>query len=411
MRTFVCVVAVVLAAASPVFGQALSHRGFVDLRAALFPQEAPRDSANVVGDALLREELFARPAPWLQVSAGVDVRGNSHDQVEQAWRVDIGDRRVLRPAISVRRLGATLTRGPLTLDLGRQFIRWGKADIVTPTDRFAPRDFINVIDSAFLGVTGARAVVQTGSDTFDVVWVPRFTPSRLPLLDQRWTVVPDSAAGFTLFRANPVLPTRDQVGFRWGHTGPGFELSASVFDGFNHQPSLRTSPTPGATPGLMVLPIYPRLRSYGVDAAVPTRWFTLKGEAATFQARDAAADDYVLYVVQVERQVGEWLLLAGYAGEVVTERRAAASFSPDRGLTKSAVARVSYTIDSNRSLAIEGAARTSGDGVYVKAEFSQARGQHWRATLAGVGLAGREDDFLGQYRRNSNVTLSLRYSF
>ncbi len=32
------------------------------------------------------------------------------------------------------------------------FIRWGRADILNPTDRFAPRDFMNVIDPDFLPV-------------------------------------------------------------------------------------------------------------------------------------------------------------------------------------------------------------------------------------------------------------------
>jgi len=49
--------------------------------------------------------------------------------------------------------------------------------------------------------------------------------------------------------------------------------------------------------------------------------------------------------------------------------------------------------------------------VYAKAEYSQARGQHWRTTIAAVAIGGRAGDFLGQYRRNSHVKASLRYSF
>ena len=50
-------------------------------------------------------------------------------------------------------------------------------------------------------------------------------------------------------------------------------------------------------------------------------------------------------------------------------------------------------------------------GVYGKVEYSQARGQHWRATITVAGIGGHSDDFLGQYRRNSHVALLLRYSF
>jgi hypothetical protein len=150
---------------------------------------------------------------------------------------------------------------------------------------------------------------------------------------------------------------------------------------------------------------------YGGDAALPTRWVTVKGEAAYFTSPSQTTDEYVLYVIQLERQTGEWVLVGGYAGEAVTARRALLTFAPDRGMARSAVGRASYTIDVNRSLAVEAAVRTSGGGEYAKVEYSQAYGGHWRATAAAVAIAGHADDFLGQYRRNAHATVLLRYSF
>src|SRR6185503_14819233 len=162
-------------------------------------------------------------------------------QVDDSWRLDAGDRGATRPRLSVRRLSATLTRGPFTLDVGKQFIRWGKTDIVTPTDRFAPRDFLNVVDNEFLAVTGARGVLQLGDDTVDVAWVARFTPSRAPLLDQRWTAVPPEAAGVPIVDASAPLPGGSQTGLRWTHVGRGLEYGVSFFNGFNHLPNIESS--------------------------------------------------------------------------------------------------------------------------------------------------------------------------
>ena len=53
----------------------------------------------------------------------------------------------------------------------------------------------------------------------------------------------------------------------------------------------------------------------------------------------------------------------------------------------------------------------NGDGGYVKAEYSQAYAQHWRATVSGSLIGGEPGDFIGQYRLNSHLTLGLRYSF
>jgi hypothetical protein len=393
---------VVLAAAlraTPIEAQTFAQRGFIEVAGLGFAQQAPNDRTRLVGSFLAREEAFFKPVPWVQFGGGVDVRADSHDQVEDRWRVDIGDRGAERPRLSVRRASATIVRGPLTVDAGKQFIRWGRTDIITPTDRLAPRDFLNVVDNEFLAVTGGRVVAQFRGDTFEAAWVPRFTPSRVPLLHQRWAVVPADIAALPTAQIPATWPGRSQTGLRWSHVGAGFEYAASFFDGFNHLPTIDR--------GL----VFPPIRMYGADAAAPTRWFTIKGEAAYFTSPSIAADQYVLYVIQIERQTGEWVVVAGYAGEVVTERRASLMFAPDRGLTRAIVGRASYTLDANRSIAFEGAFRENGDGEYAKLEYSQTHGQRWRTTIAAVGIAGHADDFLGQFNRNSHVAATVRYSF
>jgi hypothetical protein len=400
-----------LAAASPAASDDVSQRGFVEGRASLFAQAAPNDPTRFVGDLLIRDEVFVKPAPWIRFAGGLELRANTHDQVQDAWTVDVADRGVRRPRLSIRRLTATVSRGGFTLDVGKQFIRWGKTDILNPTDRFAPRDFLNVVDNEFLGVTGARATLQARAETFEAVWVPRFTPSRMPLFDQRWFAAPPADTGVLVVDAGATFPRGAQTGVRWSHAGGGFETSLSFFNGFNHLPDIELRLKPAFRPEVDLTRVYPAIRSYGADTAVPTRWFTIKAETAYVTSTSPSTDEFVLYVLQLERQTGEWQLVGGYAGEVVTQRRTVLTFAPDRGLTRSLVGRASYTIDPNRSVAFEGAVRQSGDGAYTKIEYSQARGQHWRATIGGTLIRGKPGDFLGQYRRNSHVSVTLRYSF
>lgn len=403
--------------------QPLTQRGFVEFRVTGFPEAPVNDQTRVIGDLVWRQEVFATPAPWIQLAAGVDGRLNTHDQVDVSWRMDVRDRTVLRPVLGLRRLSATLTRGPWTVDLGKQFIRWGKADIVTPTDWFAPRDYLNVVDGEFLPVTGARAVGEFSGNRLEVAFVPWLTPSRVPLLHQRWTVLPasiavvDPATGQatmvplgSLSDVSPAFTHKIQSGLRWGRTGPGYEFSLSFFDGNNTSPSVAVAP--GLVPGnLDVARDHALLRSYGADVAVPLRWFTVKGETAWFTSPSLDTDEYVIYVVQIERQSGEWTFLGGYAGEAITAHGVDLSFAPDRGLTHALVARVSRTIDANRSATFETAIRQNGAGAYLKGEYSQAHGAHWRASVAGSWIGGDPEDFLGQYRKNSHIVASLRYSY
>ena len=80
-------------------------------------------------------------------------------------------------------------------------------------------------------------------------------------------------------------------------------------------------------------------------------------------------------------------------------------------MTKALLGRAGYTIDTNRSLAIEGAVRQNGDGSWLRFEYSQASGQHLRLTARATWIRGVPTDFFGRYAKNSNVAATIRYSF
>lgn len=390
--------------------QVISQRGFVDVRSVGFLDEAPNDPTKLYTDLLAREEVFLKPSQWFRLEGGIDFRANSNNQVDDDWALDFEDRRVKRPRFATRRAAAVVTAGKLTIEAGKQFIRWGRADVLNPTDRFAPRDYVNVLDADFLPVLGVHPTLLVGTERLEGVWSPRLTPSRLPLFDQRWVIVPAEAAGIRPVDTGYRIPDRSQFGVRWTHTGEKLEMSLDYFDGMNHLPNLEFDVQPALGTAL-VKRIYPRLRTYGGDIGIPTHLFTLKGEAAYFSSPDDANNEYVIYVVEIERQVGEWIFVGGYAGDVSVTDRGVFAFAPDRGIAKSVLARVSYTVDPRRTVTFEAAARQSGDGFYLKGEFSQAIQQHWRVTAAGVLLAGRVGDFIGQFNRNSNGSIGLRFSF
>jgi hypothetical protein len=383
--------------------QDYSQRGFVESQTTLYPQEAINDSAHFVGDVRLRYEGFYRPWAGFQLAGAIDVRTDTHHQTERTWRLDWKNTSLQRPLVSVGKLSAQFHRGGFTLEAGKQFVRWGKTDLVNPTDRFAPRDYLTVVNNDFLAIDAVRGTYEHGSNTVDVVWSPRLTPSRTPLLNQRWFVPP---AGLPAFDVDRTIPKGSQAGLRWSHVG-AVEYAVAFYSGFSHLPSF--GPEPGT---FIVRETYAKQRMAGGDVAVPLRLVTIKGEAAYFQSPDELSDNYLLYVIQLERQTGEWFFVGGYGGETITERgRQTADFNPDRGLTRTILARAGYTIDANRSVSFETAIRENFDGFWTRIEYSQAFGQHWRATTGFTVIRGEPSDFLGQYHRNSYGLIALKYSF
>jgi hypothetical protein len=390
--------------------QNFNQRGFLETDLSLYPQTAPNDSGQAVDDDLLRYEASYKALPWLRLAGAFDARFDTHQEVERTAHLDWQDRSLQRPALSLREFNATITKGKLTADFGKQFIRWGKADILNPTDRFAPKDFLTVTDPDFLAVLAARVTYDTGTDSFDFVWQPRFTPSRTPLINERWTVLPEAAAGVALVDLGSEFPGRSAFGARWNHIGSGYEFSASFYDGFNSLPDFQSEPSASEN-AIDFVRTYPELRLYGADAAVPLRWFTIKTEAAYYTSPDRQQDEYVIYVLQFERQIKELSIVAGYAGDAITARTPTLQFSPELGFARAILAHAQYTIDSNRSVAMDAAVRQNGRGSWLSAEYSQAFGQHWRATAGYSWIRGDDDDFLGQFHRNSFALLAVRYSF
>ena len=390
--------------------QTLEQRGFLETRVTGYAQTAANDSGLAIGEALLRYEATWRPKPWLKLTAGIDARVDTHRQFDRAARLDTQDRGALRPGVSLRRFSAIVHKGNITFEAGRQFVRWGKTDLLTPTDRFAPKDFLSVANTDFLSIPAARATYDNGVDTIDLVWQVRFTPSRTPLLNQRWTIVPPQARGFAIEDVGARYPGGAAEGIRWNHNAKGFEYAFTFYQGFNHLPLLDASFKFPST--IEVTRYYPDLRQYGAATAIPFRWFTLKAEAAYYQTSNTKMDEFVLYVVQLERSVKEWVFVGGYAGEgVQRDAQNPLLFSPDRGLAKAFLGRASYNWDANTTVAFDAAVRQNGAGSLVHFEYSRAIGQHWRATGGISWIRGDPSDFLGQYRHNSSGSVALRYSF
>jgi hypothetical protein len=396
---------------APAHAQEVTYRGFAEVRTKPYWQTVPGDDDRVEIEGRVRFEPAFRPANWLTLSGSVEARIDNQELVERRWRFDVRNRSLQRPALALRQLTATIRRGRVAVDVGKQFIRWGKADIFNPTDRFAPRDFLGVTDDEFLGVTGVRIQYEQGGHSLDVAWIPEFTPSRIPLVGRRWSpAVPQTFETTGVLELESAFPSRQQYGARWNLRASAVEFSLSYVDGVNHLPSFSATPLSGR-PFVALQREYAPLRSAGADAAVPLPWFTLKGEMAWLTTTSSTVDDVVQYVIQMDRQSGEFSLVWGYAGEVVTARRSVFDFAPDRGLTSAFLGRASYTLGPTRDVAVEAAVRQDLDGLVVKGWLSQAVGTHWRWTLGATVIAGDEQDFLGQYHRNSHLVATLRYSF
>jgi hypothetical protein len=76
------------------------------------------------------------------------------------------------------------------LRIGKQQIVWGKADGVFITDIVSPKNLFQFLlpdfDEIRMGVIGAKFDYYLGDNTFELVWLPVFTPTNLPSGNSLW---------------------------------------------------------------------------------------------------------------------------------------------------------------------------------------------------------------------------------
>ena len=125
-----------------------------------FPDVTANDSAHFIGEALIRYDVEYGLAPGLRLKGGTETRSDTHRQTEREFQLNWNDRGLKRPNFSIRQFSVSYNKGPLTLEAGKQAIRWGRTAILNPTDRFAPRDYLSVVDTDILGVSAARSKIE-----------------------------------------------------------------------------------------------------------------------------------------------------------------------------------------------------------------------------------------------------------
>jgi len=392
-----------------VHAQGVSQRGFIEMSGNLYPQIVPDDNAHGISEVRFRYEPKWQPKSWLTFTASVEERVDTHRQDARTLQIDWNNRSLRRPTLSVRQLFTAFKRNNLTLSVGKQFIRWGETDFLNPTDRFTPRDLLTVVDQDVLPVTAARLTYTLGDNTLNFVWQPLFTPGRIPLVNERWTIATETSYRFEVGDLGSKFPGRSSFGARWSRTSAGYEWSLSYYDGFNYFPSLNTTIDP-ALARIAFSRSYTSLRLYRGDLALSLPLLTLKSEAACYTSPTNKQDEYVLYVLQAERQIREMQLVFGYSGEVVTAHAGVQQFLGERGFARAVFGRASYALDANRTLTLDVFMRQNGGSALLRAGYSHSFGDHWRASVNYVWLNGNANDFLGQYHRNSFATLGVRYS-
>ncbi len=407
--------------------------GFMDGSGWIYPIAPNEPDAHATGTA--RFQLWSRAAltPKFSWRGKMDFRLDTHRDIDRERWFDLDQRGLRQPAGTVSEFYFDLKLGRTDLRAGMQEMRWGRADGYNPTDNLIPYDYLDTFSNDRLAVPALKADTYIGQARIEAAWIPFYTPTRLPLLGQRWFPAlpstaqlpvagnaPPAVADLTYLDAGGPLPARtignSQWGLRYNQLVPHAELSVSYFDGFDDIPYFR----PGAIP-IAPLPRprlqvslnreYYRVHVIGADFASGLGPYGIRGELAYFDQTDPANRDHLLFVAGVDRTWGDWFVIVQYAGQNVQAPLPSSALFPDLGLGSSLLWRVERSIGPSRTFEVKGALRFSDGDLFIQPLYSLALSNAWRLKIGATFFAGPRDAYLGQFRDNAGINLQLRYSF
>jgi hypothetical protein len=317
----------------------------------------------------------------------------------------------------------------IDLRIGKQQIIWGKADGVFITDIISPKDLREFLlpdfDEIRIGITALKMDYYLGNHTFEMVWVPAFTPTKMPEENSIWRVTPDF----------PIQPTFDDseeeikgtlensevfVKYAALTSRVDFEIMAGY--AWDDDPTLHTAKSVDAQtqlPSLLVTPKHHRLSLLGGSISVPAGGFVFRSEGAYyrdkyFQSSDLLLSDgvlrknylhyllgtdYTLWEVKLSAQFIQQVILS-YAEQIVQDEfENTMTFLASKDFLRETlrVELFSYIgLDNQDALIRPKITYDLADGFKI---------------LAGVNIFVGSEGSFGQYNDNDMVYSKVKYSF
>ncbi|MCP4301778.1 MAG: hypothetical protein GY783_14425 [Gammaproteobacteria bacterium] len=410
----------VMSLSGPALSQQLGDDWGVDIESFLLGTYSRRTSGETPEghEFLLAEErLRLDLSVWsenIEAEARVKLDG-AHDSIAGEFDIDL------------REAYLDYSVGNLDLRLGRQIATWGVGDLLFINDVF-PKDWVSFfsgrpLEYLKLGVDSARVNYSTSALNVEFMIVTDFRPDTLPTprrfflhddfssIAERMQVHPDTGLD------NPELALRmyRQIG--------GFDASAYAYRGYWRSPG--QAPDDYDVPN-QVTHFFPRLSVYGISAQGQAMGGILSLEGGYYDSRDdnagiipAIANSEVRFLLGYQRQLSEdFTIGVQYFAEVMMdfdayERTLPTVSTPRNKYRDIATVRLTRFLKHQTWMLSLFTFYSPAEQDYLLQPQLDYKVSDAFSTTLGANLFGgkKQTTFLGQFDRNDNLYLTLRYDF
>ncbi len=316
------------------------------------------------------------------------------------------------------------------LRAGKQQIIWGKAEGVFITDIVSPKDLSEFLLRDFeeirMGVTSLKAGYYYGNSTLEVVWVPVFTPTRMPEESSIWAPeLPFPVTPTYDYSTSEVRKSLDnsELFIRFSSMGSkaDFEIVGGYF--WRDDPALHLTriidPVSMQLTGLTARPEYHRMMMTGMSFSMPFGPVIIRGEGSYNSGRyfqteaqtapDATIEkDYLYYMAGVDYTLAGIRLSMQYIQEYITNYETGI-LNDQFETTMTFLARKDFLRERLWLEFFAYAGITHRDAlIRPRISYSLADGFDIQA---GANIFTGTEGHFGQYNENDMIYMKLKYSF
>ena len=323
------------------------------------------------------------------------------------------------------------------LRIGKQQIVWGKADGVFITDVVSPLNLTEFLlpdfDEIRRGVNAVKFDYYLGNSTFELIWIPNFTPTEKPGENSIWYIQPEFPVTPTFdWSKSEIEPSLENSELFLKYSALTSKIDFEIIGGYtwDDNPTMHiqkifvmdttTMPPSPILTNLNIIPKHHRLYLGGGSFSTEIKGIVLRGEAAYyngkyFQTEDPLATDalvkkdYLHYLVGLDFNVKDVKFSTQFIQEAI--------LNYDENMLKEEIentmtflARYDMFRETLHLELFTYIGLTNEDAL-IRPKITYDFDDSFSILLGSNIFIGDEDGRFGQYKDNSMGYMKLKYSF
>ncbi len=319
------------------------------------------------------------------------------------------------------------------LRIGKQQVVWGKADGTFITDVVSPLNLTEFLlpdfDEIRTGVNAVKLDYYLGDNTFEVIYMPNFTPAELPTGNSMWYIQPEFPAPATFdWSKSEIKPSFENSELFVKYSAITSKIDFEIMGGYtwDDMPTMHvnkeidmSSGQPVLT-GLNITPKHHRLYLGGGSFSTEIKGFVLRGEAAYyngkyFQTEDPTAvdaiteKDYLHYLAGLDFNVGNVKLSTQFIQQYILDYDENIT-NEETENTMTFLARYDMFRETLH-LELFSYIGLTGEDALIRPKVTYDFDDSFSLLLGSNIFVGERTGRFGQYQDNSMLYFKVKYNF